>query len=419
MMKNLKHLKTIFFVAVCVLFVFACRQSNQKNKIYRASIVRADGLPIVFNIQEEIKGDSIQWIINNAGEKLLVEDIAVKGDSLLVNLPFFEANLLLLKTNKGYSGTWHKKTSIGEQTVPIIIEEGKERLILADEKPVTDISGRWSVVFTKANGKQINAIAEFKLKGDSLTGTFLTATGDYRYLEGLVKGDSLVLSTFDGTHAYFFSGKISAEGVIENGVFASGPTSVETWTAKRDSAGNIDESAAKMELKGIDNRLHFRFPDLDSNLVGIEDDRYKNKVVVLQIMGSWCPNCMDETAFLSDYYAKNASKGVEVIGLAYEFTTDFSRATKNLMRFKNKFNVQYPMLVTGVTSADTLRTEKTLPEMTPIKAFPSMIFIGKDGTVRKTHAGYAGPATGIHHEAFKQNFNKEIEELLAEKAEKN
>jgi hypothetical protein len=52
--------------------------------------------------------------------------------------------------------------------------------------------------------------------------------------------------------------------------------------------------------------------------------------------------------------------------------------------------------------------------MTQIKAFPSMIMIGKDGTVRKTHAGYAGPATGIHHEAFKKKFQEDIDALLAE-----
>jgi hypothetical protein len=101
-----------------------------------------------------------------------------------------------------------------------------------------------------------------------------------------------------------------------------------------------------------------------------------------------------------------------VIGLAYEYTLDFARASRNLRRFKDKFNVEYPMLITGVLSSDTLRTEKTLPQMTPIKAFPSMIFIGKDGKVRKTHAGYSGPATGVHHEIFKKEFEEEIKLLL-------
>ena len=147
-------------------------------------------------------------------------------------------------------------------------------------------------------------------------------------------------------------------------------------------------------------------------MISIGDERFKGKVVVVQIMGSWCPNCMDETAFLSKYYNENKSLGFEVIGLAYEYSTDFEKGRTSLMRFKNKFNVQYPMLITGVTSNDPLRTEKTLPQMTPIKAFPSMIIVGKDGQVKKTHAGYSGPATGVHHEKFKHEFDELIRMLV-------
>jgi thiol-disulfide isomerase/thioredoxin len=409
-----KNIRIGFIIFLSSLLFFSCKQNEQRSKIFRAVIVREDSLPVVFNILQELKGDSIQWVIINAGEKLTVDDIEQKGDSLLVNLPFFEAKLNLQKTGNGYQGIWYKRTSIGDQSVPIKIEESSERLVLSGAKAKYNVSGRWSVVFTKADGKEYNAIAEFDQLGDSLRGTFLTATGDYRYLEGVVKNDSLVMSTFDGTHAYFFSAKIMHDGKIGRGVFASGPSYKEIWVAVKDSLGSIDESKAQMQLKGVENKLHFRFPDLDSNLVGIADERFKNKVVVVQILGSWCPNCMDETAFLSEYYSKNASRGVEIIGLAYEYINDFAIARKNLMRFKNKFNVQYPMLITGVTSADSLRTEKTLPEMTQIKAFPSMILIGKDGAVRKTHAGYAGPATGIHHQAFKKKFQEDIDALLAE-----
>ena len=169
-----------------------------------------------------------------------------------------------------------------------------------------------------------------------------------------------------------------------------------------------------MKVKDPSKKLSFAFPDLNGNMVSIQDEKFKGKVLVIQIMGSWCPNCMDETAFLSKYYHDNKNLGVEVLGLAYEYTTDFEKAKNNLMRFKNRFNVEYPMLITGVISSDPLRTEKTLPLMTPIKAFPSMIVIGKDGLVKKTHAGYTGPATGIHHEKFKSEFDAMIRELVKE-----
>ncbi|MEY3687847.1 MAG: hypothetical protein RIR84_688, partial [Bacteroidota bacterium] len=245
-------------------------------------------------------------------------------------------------------------------------------------------------------------------------GSILTTTGDYRFLEGVANGDSLVMSTFDGTHAFYFSAAISKEGALVNGVFASGATSLETWNATRDANIELDETNVLMRVKEPAQPLNFSFPDLDGKMVSINDLRFKNKVVVIQIMGSWCPNCMDETAFLSKYYNEHPSMGVEVIGLAYEYSTDFEKARTSLMRFKNKFNVQYPMLITGVTSNDPLRTEKTLPQMTSIRAFPSMIILGKDGQVKKTHAGYSGPATGVHHEKFKHEFDELIKKLVKE-----
>jgi hypothetical protein len=121
---------------------------------------------------------------------------------------------------------------------------------------------------------------------------------------------------------------------------------------------------------------------------------------------------MDETAFLSEFYRNNKQRGVEVIGLAYEYSTDFERSRSSLRKFKDRFQVQYPLLITGVTVSDTLRTEKTLPQLTPIKAFPTTIFIGKDGKVAKIKAGFKGPGAGAYHEELKKEFTATIDQLL-------
>ena len=123
---------------------------------------------------------------------------------------------------------------------------------------------------------------------------------------------------------------------------------------------------------------------------------------------------MDETQFLSSYYAANHQRGVEVLGLAYEYTTNYETSKKSLQAFQQRFNVQYPILVTGVTVMDSLKTEKTLPQLQNIEAFPTSIFIDKKGTVRKIFTGYSGPATGEHFTEFKQEFNGLVDGLLAE-----
>jgi hypothetical protein len=121
---------------------------------------------------------------------------------------------------------------------------------------------------------------------------------------------------------------------------------------------------------------------------------------------------MDETAFLSDYYRKNKQKGVEIIGLAYEYTTDFERSKKSIEKFKERFNVEYTLLNTGVTVGDSLRTEKTLPQLTQIKSFPSTIFLDKTGRVAKIRAGFEGPGTGVHYEELKKDFVETVDALL-------
>jgi len=123
---------------------------------------------------------------------------------------------------------------------------------------------------------------------------------------------------------------------------------------------------------------------------------------------------MDETAFLSEYYNKNRQLGVEVIGLAYEYSTDWERSVNSIKKIQQRFNVQYTLLNTEVTVADSLRTEKTLPQLTSIKFFPSSIIIDKKGKIRKLDTGFNGPATGSHHIAYKKEFEQTIDQLLKE-----
>ena len=407
--------KIVFFSALLTVCCLNQEVNAQQKsaKPYVAECLRADGLPIVFNLERQTSKSGETWVIRNAEERIRVTDIRRKGDSLHVDMPVFESYFRLREHTDGrLTGDWVKGTSTVDAVQPVVFRPGTVRFPVTRGKPKADVSGRWKVVFTRADGSPRYAVAEFSQKGERLTGTFVTPSGDYRYLEGVVSGDSMQLSCFDGSHAYYFGAKLDGKDRLVNGVFASGLRFLEPWTAQRDAKAELDASVAATSMKPGEERLHFRFPDLDSNLVSIDDERFKGKVVVIQIMGSWCPNCMDETAFLSDYHRKNRDRGVEMIALAYEYTTDFARASKSLDKFRKRFNVEYPMLITGVGSADEKRTEKTLPELTPIRVFPTTIFLDRQGRVAKVHPGFAGPATGVHHEEYVREFEETVQKLL-------
>jgi alkyl hydroperoxide reductase subunit AhpC len=114
-----------------------------------------------------------------------------------------------------------------------------------------------------------------------------------------------------------------------------------------------------------------------------------------------------------NYYKKYQSKGVEVIGLAYERTTDFEKSKNAVLQIKNRFNVPYPLLITGYTS-NKVETAKSLPMLTKVVGFPTTIIIDKSGDVRKIHTGFSGPGTGEHYTEFISEFEKLTDDLLSE-----
>lgn len=389
------------------------KESEQlQTGVWQGKLLREDGNHIVFNFEVDMKGDSIQWIITNGDERIIVSDIALKDDSVIVQMPVFESYFKLKKDGNGQlKGTWTKAATAGFIDMPFEAKANTDYRFASNKEAAKNITGKWAVTFFRADGSPRPAIAEFNQQGNELKGTFITPTGDYRYLYGIVDGDSIKLSTFDGSHAYYFNALINSDTVISNGFYYSGATSIEPWEAVKNDTVTLPDVAA-MYLKDGEDELNFSFSDLDGNKVSIKDERFKDKVVVVQIMGSWCPNCMDETAFLSEYYKKNRDRGVEVVALAYEYYEDFALASSSVKKFQKRFDVQYPMLITGVTVSDTLRTEKTLPQLTKIKSFPSTIFIDRKGKVAKIHVGFEGPGTGSRHEALKKEFEQTIDDLL-------
>src|SRR5690606_24306079 len=127
-------------------------------------------------------------------------------------------------------------------------------------------------------------------------------------------------------------------------------------------------------LKRGYQHIDFSFENLEGKRVSLSDPKFKDKVVLVQFFGSWCPNCMDETAFLAPYYDRNKDRGLEVVALAYERSTDLDRARKNVQRLRDRLNVKYEMLLTGYTN-EKEDVAKSLPMLKNFVAFPTMIII--------------------------------------------
>ena len=395
-------------------FILSAQQNkNLQNGLWRAVIERTDGNQIVFNFEtKDSLGKKILYI-RNAAERLLVDDIVVKKDSVFITLPFFESQLrAAIINNNELKGVWLKRLVDKYQSIPFSAFYNQPfRFQTVGNRTTANASGRWAVRFLDVPKNEEISVGEFVQNGNYVTGTFLNETGDYRFLEGIIDGDSLKLSCFDGGHAFLFTAKVDGDS-ISGGQYFSGLTFKKEWVAKKDASAKLPDEFGLTKLKPGETKFDFSFTDIDRKNVSINDARFKNKVVLIQIMGSWCPNCMDETLMLSKLYNEYKNKGVEVIGLAYERSTDFERSQKSLRSFQKRFDVKYPLLITGVSVNDSLRAEKTLPQLEKIEGFPTTIFINKKGEVEKIHTGFNGPGTGSHYEQQKKEFYDLVNELL-------
>lgn len=377
---------------------------------------RTGGLPVYVSVNLQNTHGQWQAVFRNDTETIEVPSILMRNDSLFFDMPVFESSFRLQMINgRKLVGVFTKGISTGYQEWQVEAKFGvTDRIPGSGLKAAYNISGKWSMSFQRPDSSWRPAIAEFVQTENRLTGTIINPSGDYRFLEGIVRGNNLYLTAFDGAHSYAFTATIANDSTIVGGLFFSGNPPGDAFKASKNAQATLEMPAALAELKPGQTTLSFRLPDLDSNMVSLTDDRFKGKVTIVQIMGSWCPNCMDETKFLSDYYNGQKMPQVEVVSLAYELSTDFARSAASLRKFKQRFNVRYPMLITGVKSADPDKAAKTLPQLTDIKYFPTTIFIDKQGRVRKVHNGFYGPGAPEYFEAFKKEFYATMKALLAE-----
>lgn len=416
--KNIMNIKNLIYsiLTFFILFTVACQTTNNtlNSGIWRGALIHETGAEVPFNFELKDSLGKWQMLINNGEEQFKVDDISRENDSIFIKMPLYDSEIKGIIADNKIEGYWVKHLADKDVKMDFVAQYGVNWRFKEQLKPTTqNITGKWATIFTNLEGKDTSlAIGNFKQEGNLVSGSFLTPTGDYRYLDGVLDGDELSLSTFDGGFAFLFTAKVSGETISE-GKFYSGFSSQELFTAKKDENATLPDAYSLTYLKPGFEKIDFSFPDMNKKQVSLKDEEFQNKVVILQLLGSWCPNCMDETAFLSNYIRQNNFDDVKVLGLAYERTADFEKSKANLQKVINRFQVPYPFLITGYTNKKG-EPAKSLPMLNAVMAFPTMIVIDKQGKVRNIHTGFNGPGTGKYYEDFVKEFETLISTLRKE-----
>lgn len=373
-------------------------------------------LPFNFEVVYENEND-FYLLFRNGSERIRIDNIRygrdrrTAKDTVLINFPVYDSYIKAIYEENILEGEWIV-TNRPNYRIPFVARQGRNhRFTTLQKEPVTDLSGKWEVTFFGEETEDpYKAIGEFEQKGNELTGTFITETGDYRFLEGAVQADKLYLSCFDGSHAFLFEAKIQeADAMI--GTFRSGSHYRTTWEAKRNPEFSLKDPYDLTHLKEGYERMEFAFENPSGQIITLNDSKFEDKLKIIQIFGTWCPNCRDESLFLLDYLKQRPNAPVEVVALAFERYREKEKAMAAIQRFKKQFEVPYEVLLGGFYEKSA--ANEALPMLNQIISYPTMIILDANNKIRKIHTGFAGPATSKYQD-FKDDFDQLMKELSKE-----
>ncbi len=374
-----------------------------------------DILPFLFELKYDENDDFYIEIINGkerikATDIKYGRDLATAKDTVIINFPVYDSYIRAIYEENLMEGRWYVNNR-NNYSIPFKAYFGQNHLFSTDKEEKThDLSGRWEVTFGIEGDDPYPAVGEFTQEGNQVLGTFMTETGDYRFLAGQVIADKFGLSVFDGAHAFLFNGKFTSEDEFI-GTFRAGKHHIESFSAKRNSEAVL-KSPYDLTTYTSSRPLDISFPDTEGNLVSLEDDLYKGKIKLVVIMGTWCPNCRDQTVFLNDYIRDNETDDIEVLYLAFEKHKAKEKAVAAIQRYKDKMNTPWNILLAG--SSDKAEASKILPMLSNILSYPTLLFVDEENRVKKIHTGFNGPATSKYAD-FVKVFNNTIAKLRSER----
>ena len=388
--------------------------------VWTGSVSNPSGESVAFTLEVR-RDDSGRYAVtlrNGEDQTPSTGGVVWDGRTLRVPFDYYDGELVLRIEDERLEGEFRRQWQKQELRRELRGTRGAPRPAPAPEG--ASLSGEWVLAVGVAPNQRYWRAA-FQQDGGSLKGTLIPVSGDWGSFTGTFNGQELVLNRFDGVNSRLLRGRLRPDGRFEGIVDLGLPdpvSPVRPVIGERLDAGNAGMVAS---LPDPDNYtrvsnpaepFRFSFPDLSGKPVGSTDERFRNRVLILSITGSWCPNCHEESPLLEQYYQKYRDRGLEVVALAFEYTGDGKRDREQLRIFGDRHRLTFPILLAGTTEEGDV--QRKLPQLVNFGAYPTTIFVGRDGLVRRIHTGFEGRATGERHLRLKAEYESLIEELLAE-----
>jgi thiol-disulfide isomerase/thioredoxin len=279
------------------------------------------------------------------------------------------------------------------------------------------VAGSWEIPLDKPNAKgEKSQRLIVEQKGAEVSASILRVDGDTGALNGTYKDGKWVLSHWDGSRPGVMELSLAKDGTLEirqqGGRESNKLVAYRTEVARAKGFAEPEDYTTHTTMRDPNEVFSYKFPDVNGKILSNEDPKFKNKVVLAIVTGTWCPNCHDEAQYLVQLYAKYHDKGLEIVALDFEEPEQQDDLAR-VHAFIKQYHVPYTYLIAG---APAEMWEK-IPQAVNLNTWPATLFVGRDGRVKHIHTGFASPASGAFNAELKQEFTSTIEQLLKEKVE--
>jgi peroxiredoxin len=414
-MKDLFRTGSKIVLALIWLGLAACQEvTTLESGSWRGVFwVDQEAVPIDFEIVKI--GPTTSFVVSSGTRSDTFALNYVGKDSVHISPETFEYKLFAKNQENGKLTGEFRNLAPGNTSriLRFEAEHGKSYRFVepgTEKPPIADLSGNWSLTIEGREGPTSNRVAVFSQDQNAISGVVLAVTGDTRELQGEVSGNKFWLSGFSGIGVTLVEGEVDNEGRLL-GKIGFGERALR-FTGVRNEGAALADAYSLTYLKPGYEKLSIKLPNLNGDTVSLSDEKYKGKVVVIDILGSWCPNCIDQIEFLNPWYEQNKDRGVEVLGVAFEVKDDIEFAKKVMGRVIDKYGIKYDVLFGGKPDSENVQSK--FEALNTFLAFPTTIIVGRDGTVKSIHTGFSGKDTGKYYEEFVEKWNRDMDLWLSE-----
>jgi len=405
-----RTLPLLFVAALLALAALPARVEAQSiSGLWDASVVVNGGIEVPFRFEIAGSGSAIKGSFFNGDEKVTSTTGSFENGAL--TLSFDEYGTKVEATLK--DGRLEGQYSRGTRGAPYPFQAKRFAPAPVGDAPIPTIAGLWNIQVGKSSKGEAAWQLIVRQSGAEASAAILRVDGDTGTLTGTYRDGKFVLSHFSGARPLRLELTPASDGTLSVVQNKDNPfTAVRADQARTKGLPQPSDPSRFTSVKDPTEPFRFSFPDLNGRTVSNTDEKFRGKVVIVSISGSWCPNCHDEAPFLGELYKKYRSRGLEIVSLSFEEEAQLKNPVR-LRAFMKRYGIEYTVLIPG----EPKELAERVPQGVNLSSFPTTFFIGRDGRVRAVHAGFPGKASGEFHTQAKEESTATVERLLAESAQ--